>query len=614
MGIWSKAFKRTCRPRSRMTGTEWADTRRYVAPGTSPEPGEWRTSRVPYLAEPMDCATDKTTEITVMMCSSQIGKSEFLLNIMGYYADQEPAPQLFMQPTVEAAEAFSKERIDPTFRYSRGLRGKLEGGQDGRGSSRKSSTTIRMKHYPGGYIALVGANSPAGLASRPIRVLLADELDRMSDTKEGDPLKLAMQRTTNFHNRKICFVSTPTVKDQSKIEEWWNRSDQRHYYVPCQHCGTEQKLVWSQVKWDKDNDGKGLPETARYECSECNRVMRGAGKPSMDLLGAGRWIADRPQIKNIAGFHVNSLYSPWVDLSKLVEEWLEVTSTRDREGLMEFINLKLGELFVEHAEEISHEHLHRRREYYDAELPDGVLLLTAGVDQQDDRLEVEVVGWGVGKESWGIQYEFFMGDPGQPQVWEQLDQFLMKQWSYKDGRQLGITCTVVDSGDGNYTQEVYEFTKPREARHIYSGKGRGGLGVPYLSRPTKTNRVGATLFTIGVDAGKSSIMHRLRLEDEGPGFCHFPREADRGYDEEYFKGLLAERQVHEYRGGRTKVSWVKVRERNEPLDCRNYATAALEIINPDLEWLADQPERGNIYSQQQRRTRRRGVISKGVSM
>lgn len=613
MGIWNKAFSKVCRPKSRVTGTEWADTRRYVAPGTSPEPGEWRTSRVPYLAEPMDCATDSTTEITVMMCSSQIGKSEFLLNVMGYYADQEPAPQLFLQPTVEAAEAFSKERIDPTFRYSRGLRGKLETGLDGRGTARKSSTTIRMKHYPGGYIALVGANSPAGLASRPIRVLLADELDRMGDTKEGDPLKLAMQRTTNFHNRKICFVSTPTIDGQSKIQEWWDKSDKRYYYVPCQHCGAEQRLIWGQVKWDKDKDGKGMPETARYECAECSGVMRGPGKPSMDLLGAGRWIAERPEITSVAGFHINSMYSPWVDLSKLVEEWLDVTKTRDREGLMEFINLKLGELYVEHQDDISHDYLHRRREYYDAEVPDGVLLLTAGVDQQDDRLEVEVVGWGIGKESWGIKYDFFMGDPGQPQVWDQLDRFLQRTWSYSDGRQLGITCAIVDSGDGNYSAEVNEFTKAREHRNIFSGKGRGGLGVPFISRPTKGNRVGATLFTLGVDAGKSVIMHRLRLEDEGPGYCHFPRDSDCGYDAEYFKGLLSERQVREYRGGKVTVSWKKFHERNEPLDCRNYATAALEIVNPDLEWLAEQPERGNVYIQaQQPKRRRRGVISKGI--
>lgn len=596
-----------------MTGTQWADTRRYIAPGTSPEPGEWRTSRVPYLAEPMDCATDKTTEITVMMCSSQVGKSEFLLNVMGYYADQEPAPQLFMQPTVEAAEAFSKERIDPTFRYSRGLKGKLEGGQDGRGSARKSSTTIRMKHYPGGYLALVGANSPASLASRPIRVLLADEIDRMGETKEGDPLKLGLQRTTNFHNRKICFVSTPTIHEQSKIQEWWDRSDQRHYHVPCQHCGAEQKLTWQQVKWDKDNDGNGLSETARYECVECSKVMRGAGKPSMELLGAGRWIADRPQIKGVAGFHINSLYSPWVDLFKLVDEWLEVTKSRDREGLMEFVNLKLGELYIENKDEIDHENLYRRRETYDCELPDDVLILTAGVDQQDDRLECEIVGWGIGKESYGVQYEFFMGDPSQPEVWNELDRFLLKQWSYKDGRQLGVTCAIVDSGDGNHTKEVYEFTKPREHRKIFSGKGRGGLGVPYLSRPSNTNRIKATLFTIGVDAGKSSIMHRLKIEERGPGYCHFPRDADRGYDEGYFKGLLAERPVYEYRGGRTKVTWKKFYDRNEPLDCRNYATAALEIVNPDLEWLAEQPERGNVYNQATPKRRRGRVISRGVS-
>ena len=294
--IWGDKFTRKLRPKSRLTGSEWADRYRYVAPGTSPEPGPWRTNRVPYLREPMDSLTDSVTEYVVMMCSSQVGKSEFVLNIMGYYADQEPAPQLMLQPTVEAAEAFSKERIDPTFRYSDGLKDKLDDGKDGRGSSRKSSTTIRMKHYPGGYIALVGANSPAGLASRPIRVLLADEVDRYGFTKEGDPLKLAIQRTTNFHNRKIGMVSTPTVSGHSKIQEWWDKSDQRRYHVPCPHCGASQVLKWAQVKWQKDSDGRHLPAEPvggrrAHEVLDLALVVAhqlGAGQRARRAEGGGR--------------------------------------------------------------------------------------------------------------------------------------------------------------------------------------------------------------------------------------------------------------------------------------------------------------------------------------
>lgn len=613
--IWGDKFVRKCRPRSRMTGSHWADKYRYVAPGTSSEPGPWRTSRVPYLAEPMDTMTDSRTEITVMMCSSQIGKSELLLNIMGYYSDQEPSPQLMLQPTVEAAESFSKERIDPTFRYSSGLKNKLEEGQDGRGTSRKSSTTIRMKHYPGGYLALVGANSPAGLASRPIRILLADEVDRYGFTKEGDPLKLAIQRTTNFHNKKIGLVSTPTIKGISKINEWWERSDQRRYNVPCPDCGGLQKLVWAQVKWDKDDTGQSLPETARYECIHCGHHIHDADK--FDMLTAGQWIAERPEVKGIAGFHINSIYSPWVKLHKLVEEWVEVHKTRDRKGLMEFINLKLGEPWEENEDEFDADHLHtRRREYYSAEVPEKVLLITAGVDVQHDRIEAESVGWGMGKESWGIEYNVFMGSPAMPDVWQQLDAWLQTQYHYSNGHTMPIAGACIDSSDGNYTMKVYQFTKPREDRRIFSIKGRGGVGIPFIGKPTRNNKIGAAMFSLGVDEGKANIMARVRIQDEGPGYCHWPRELERGYDLEYFKGLLSEKLKFEYVNGQTKVKWVQIRDKNEPLDCRNYATAAMEILNPNFEWLAAQEDKGSIYTRQPSAAKSRGrrVMSKGVSL
>lgn len=608
---FTEAFLSAFKPRSKLTGSEWADKYRYVAPGTTPEPGEWRTSRVPYLREPMDAATDRHTEIVVLCCSSQVGKSEALLNVMGYYIDQDPAPQLMLQPTLEAAENFSKERIDPTFRYSPGLVNKLEEGKEGRGTSRKSSTTIRMKHYAGGYLALVGANSPAGLASRPIRVLLCDEIDRYSATKEGDPLKLALQRTTNFHNRKIMMVSTPTIKGASPIESWYLRSDQRLYYVPCPHCGHEHVLTWANVKWDKDEQGNALPLTARMVCPKCGEVVRGAYKPDMTMLTAGRWKATNKESR-IKGYHINSLYSPWVDLYKLVEEFTEATKNRDKAGLMEFINLKLGEPWEESNEEDIWEHLHRRREYYHGDnLPDGVLVLTAGVDVQRDRLECTIYGWGIGRECWGIEHRMIWGAPDDPTTWQQLDAFLQQHRALDNGAVLPVSCVCVDSGDGAFTANVYRYTKARERARIFSVKGRGGANVPFINPPTKNNTENATLFNLGVDAGKSIVMGRLKIEDEGAGYVHYTRQAERGFNENFFQQLTAEVYEQKFEKGVIKTGWKKIRERNEALDCFVYATAALELINPNFEYLAEIYKDG--ATAQTGHAKKRGTLSKGVS-
>ncbi|MBR1953441.1 MAG: phage terminase large subunit family protein [Lentisphaeria bacterium] len=617
MSIYTEAFLSAFKPRSKLTGSEWADLYRYVAPGTSPEPGEWRTSRVPYLREPMDAMTDRRTEIVVLCCSSQIGKSEALLNVMGYYVDQDPSSQLMLQPRVEDAESFSKERIEPTFQYSPGLKDKLEEGKDGRGTSRKSSTTIRNKRYPGGFLALVGTNSPDALRSRPIRVLLCDEIDAYKPTKEGEPLKLAMQRTTNFHNRKIVMVSTPTIKGASKIEEWYLKSDQRQYYIPCPHCGHEHVWKWEYVKWDKDETGEVLPMTARIECPECGKVERGAYKPNPELLGKGRWKAT-DNGSRIKGYHINSLCSPWVNLYSLVEEFVTATRNRDKSGLMEFVNLKLGEPWDEHqGEQDIWEHLHRRREYYpdNTYLPEKVLLLTAGVDVQHDRLECTVYGWGINKECWGIEHRIIYGSPLMPDVWQQLDGFWQQQRFLPNGTPLRIACTCVDSGDGNSAAYVYRYTKAREHLGIYSVKGRGGFDVPLINKPTKSNTEGAFLFSLGVDSGKSTVMNSLRIEDEGAGYVHYPRQAERGFNENFFQQLTAEVLEHKFEKGAITRKWTQIRERNEALDCMVYARAALEIVNPNFEYLKTFYENGGNVQQTQSQPQRRGAVqSRGVTI
>lgn len=753
--VWAEAFAAGLKPRSLMTGSEWADEYRYVAPGTTSRPGPWRTDMVPYLKEPLDVATDRTTEELCLMWSSQVGKalcvetpiptpdgwttmgalrvgdkvldefcdpctvtfatgvmhdrpcfdvefsdgaviradaehrwavngynlydwsvvtttqlrvgdwvpevwhgdsanlvyparpvvdirpvesvpvrciqvsseshvflagrsmvpthnSELLLNIMGYYVDQEPAPQLLLMPTVEAVEAFSKERIDPTFRHSPGLRGKLETPKEGRTNSRKSSDTIRMKHFPGGYIAMVGANSPTGLSSRPIRIVLGDEVDRMPmDTGEGSPLRLAKQRATNFHNKKLLWVSTPTKRGESNIELMWERSDKRFFNIPCRDCGTLSAWKWDQIRWDKDAQNNVIYESVRHVCPACDATIRGNGMPDVQLLREGAWIATDTSPGRIAGFHLSSLYSPWVTLSELVQEFVDAARARNRNGMQEFVNLKLGELFEESHDTLSQEGLHKRREYYDAEVPEEVLILTAGVDIQERYIAAEVVGWGKGRESWGIEYRIIPGDPTQPEVWDQLDEFLLKTRYTPSGVGLSVVCTCVDSGD--QTTDVYRYTKPRESRRVYAIKGSGTVGRPFISKPTNNNRVGALLWTIGVNDGKSSLLTRLAVEDEGPGYCHFPRKGEAGYDGEYFKGLLSERWSRTIVNGKVQAGWRKIHERNEPLDCRVYATAAIEILNPDFDRLAQEDRRGDVYVQGGGRQRRRGVISRGVT-
>ncbi len=609
-------------PRPRLSVSEWSDAYRVIPAGTSPEHGQWHTDRTPYLRGILDSVNEPGVDTVALMMASQMGKTEFLLCLLGYYVDQDPAPILLVQPTIEAVESFSKERIEPGFRASPTLRNKLESGKDDRGSSRKSSQTIRLKMFPGGYIAMAGSNAPAGLASRPIRIVLCDEIDRFAESSgtEGDPIALAFQRTSNFeHNRKRILVSTPTIDGMSKIQDWHAQGDQRQFHVPCPHCGSLQVLQWERLTY-KDAEGKRDLEHVHYLCEHCRGRIEEHHKPGM--LAAGEWIAQVPGGANGSGKVVSfgdlsALYSPWVKWRTLVEEWTKAHDNRDRKGLQEFVNLRLGQPFVEHQQTIAVEYLERRREYYDAEVPEGVLLLTAGVDVQDDRLEMEVVGWGVGKESWGIQYFIAMGSPGDAAVWQLLDTYLAQTWQATDGRRMGISCTCVDSG-GHYTSEVYQFCRAREARYIWAIKGgKDGPGQPAVGKPTRNNRFNAALFTLGVHDLKGILMSRLMIDSPGPGHCHFPREPERGYGPKFFDGLLSEKHIVVQRGGVKKHTWKKIHDRNEPLDCRVYGTAALEMLNVNLEQLAEriraasmgvQPAAARSGAQRGRR-----VLSRGVS-
>lgn len=616
MNLFFTALNKTLKPRPRLTGSEWSDQYRFVAPGTSPEPGKWRTSRVPYMKEPLDMATSHSVEKVVIMAASQVAKSELLMNVMGYYMDQEPSSIMMIQPTVENAEAFSKERIDPTIQASPVLKEKMSVTvSDEKGRSRKSSSTIRMKHFTGGYLAMVGSNSPSGLASRPIRVLLCDEIDRYGSTQEGDPLKLAVQRTQNFTNRKIVFVSTPTTEQREggpTIYEEFMKSDQRGFFVTCPHCGKQFEMVWGNVHWSNDEQGYLDENSIRMECPHCNQKVRGNGKPDPYLLESGVWIPKNPEARTI-GYHLTSLCSPWVELRDLVEEWVDANHKKDKKGLQEFINLKLGEPWHEDEADLNlWEKLSERREFYPvAGLPKEILMLTCGVDVQHDRLEATVFGWAKDYECYGIKHIIISGDPKLSEVWSALDVALLEKFELEDNRELNISCTFIDSGDGTLTDRVYQYTKPRERSRVFSIKGSATLGRAIVDRPTSNNRYKAHLFVLGVDAGKRLVMQRLAIQDIGPGFVHFPRGRDNGFTEEYFKQLTAEVFFRKYEKSKITEGWKKIRERNEALDCCVYATAAIEFMKPLYERLVFNTGDGHIVSQA-RPTVRRRKFSRGV--
>ncbi len=519
----------------------------------------------------MDCLSDRSVEAVVVMSSAQVGKTEIINNVVGYHVHLDPSPILLLQPTLEMAETWSKDRFAPMLRDSPALRNLV---RDPR--SRDSGNTLLHKRFPGGHITMAGANSPASLASRPIRIVLCDEVDRYPSSAgtEGDPVSLARKRSTTFWNRKMLLTSTPTIKGASRIEAAYEQSDQRRYHVPCPHCGEYQSLTWHQVKWE--SDGGHRPETAYYECAQCGAAIYDSDKPTM--LAEGIWVAAAP-FSGTAGFHLSELYSPWVTWPQVVADFLKAKQLP--ETLKTWVNTSLGEAWEETGETVDADLLMNRKESWGTEAPEEVLIVTAGVDIQGDRVEVEVKGWGKGEESWSLDYKQFFGDPSQDALWLELDAYLARPVKSKTGLSLNIACTCIDSG-GHHTQSVYEFCKSRAMRGIFPIKGMNQSGRPIVGRPSRNNRHKVRLYPLGVDTAKEVIMSRLRLTEPGPGYCHFPIERDR----EYFLQLTAEKQVTRFNKGAARREWMKTRARNEALDCTVYALAAFKLLSPDLDQLA----------------------------
>lgn len=560
--------------------SQWADRFRYLSSEAAVEPGKWRTDRAPYQRAIMDAITDKDVRKVVVMSGSQIGKTDAaILNAVGYYVHYDPAPIMVMEPILQMSEDLSKDRLSPMIRDTPVLRERIDN------KSRTSGNTIMHKIFPGGHITLVGANSPASLASRPIRILLADELDRYppSAGSEGDPLFLAEQRTKTFWNRKTVVTSTPTDKGVSRIETEYNNSTMGVWHVPCPQCGALQKFEWKKIIFDSKAFRAG-DRTVTMSCDACGAISTEAEWKAMSRQG--QYIEEHPE-RETKGFFINGLASTFSHWEEIVQKFLEANDEAKKgnlEMLKSWTNTEMAETWETPGQTIEAEDLMERLEEYPAEAPEGVLFITAGVDVQDDRFEFEFVGWGTGMESWGLGYHILYGDLHRPEVWDQLDGHLRTSFRKSDGTVLKVGCACIDSG-GHFANEVYRFCKDKVSRRVFAIKGRAGGEIPFIGRSTTGNREKTPLFLIGVDTGKAFVMDRLNVQYPGPGYCHYPSSEESGYGLEYFKGLTAEKQVVTYRKGQAMYSWELKGSyrRNEPLDIRDYATAAVEIAQPPLE-------------------------------
>ena len=608
--LFEKIFK-VLQPPPDLKLSEWADEYRRLSSEASAEPGRWRTSKAPYQREIMDAITDMTVKKVVVMSAAQVGKTDaMILNPIGYYIHYEPSPIMVLQPTIQMAEAFSKDRLSPMIRDTPVIAERIND------KSRTSGNTILQKIFPGGHVTMVGANSPSSLASRPIRILLADEIDRYPATagSEGDPLFLAAKRLTTFWYRKEVDVSTPTIKGLSRIEVEYQNSSRGEWNAPCPCCGELQPLKWANVVFDKDN----LNEI-NYVCEKCGAIS--SEVEWKEGFKNGRFVHEDPE-NPVKGFHLNTLASTLATWREVVEKFL-VANEEKKKGNIELLkvwtNTELGETWEEDGEQVEEDELIKRREKYNCEVPEEVLYLTAGVDTQDDRFEIEVVGWGPEYESWGIKYAVLYGDNSdlEKQVWKDLDTFLAQSFEKPDGTKMKITCTCIDSG-GHRANQVYKFCKKRFNRKVFAIRGSNDSTAAYIQKPTKNNREQAYLFTLGVDTGKSLLLQRLKVEEEGSGYCHFPKDeqgkpySPRGYDEKFFAGITAEKQVLTYRKGRPVFEWrlrdLGQHKRNEALDCRNYATAAIEITGLPLKKPEPEESKPTAVRKRKRRINRGGVI------
>lgn len=574
---------------------DWLEKHRKLSASISAASGNYRLDRTPYLREILEVLADDEHERVIVKKASRLGLTEGAINgFVGYTIATDPGPIMVVWPTKDDAMDWSKEVLPDLFETTGPLQGKLDD------AARSSDNTILHKAFPGGHLHMVGSNSPRTFRRKNIRYLLIDELDACdvySKGREGSVVLRAERRTTTYDNRKILLTGSPELLETSRIHREFERSDQRHFYVPCPECDFRQVLVLSNLQWDKRESKTGRErhrfETAHFVCISCGERMEHRHKAAM--VRAGAFKAHNPG-HPVAGFALNAFVSlfPNATWPQIAEEYYN--ATRDSSEMIAFVNTILGEAYEDRGGAPEEGALTKRRETYAAEVPAGVGVLTAAVDVQHDRLELLVVGWGVGQESWQIAHHRIFGDPDERDVWTRLDALLGRPYQHEAGIPLYIRMTFVDAGD--LPERVHEYTKPRRRRNVFSMRGEGGRRrkQPILKR-SKSGDGSNTLFLLDVDRCKDVLFRRLRITTPGPGMIHFPGVQLDGMDDEYLQQFENEKKIaRRDRHGR-EVRHYAQKGNVEAVDLTNYCYGALlalgaAVVNELPQLVTENQRRG----------------------
>ncbi|MEO3478149.1 phage terminase large subunit family protein [Phaeobacter sp. CAU 1743] len=569
------------RPPPNLKPSEWAEENIKIPIGNA-VPGKMRFDNAPYQREVIDMTADPRCNRISLMWGAQVGKTQTALAAQAYRIGFNPVSQMMMQPSQGDLTTWLETKFNPLVEENEDLAELIA-----KPRGRQGVNNQRMKSYPGGFLMFSWSGSPKTMRGRSAPFIVCDETDGYDRTNEGHPVGLLWQRAATFGDQRLLLeISTPTIKGGSWIEKSFEAGDQRYFYVLCPHCGHMQRLNWSQVTWDKDADGLHLAETAGYLCAGegCGTVWsdgeRVAAIRNAERDGGG-WIASKP-FRGHASYHLSELYSCFRRLEDIVQSFLDKKAAGD---LQTFVNVSLAETWEEEGDKLEASVLMERAEKFAAPVPMGAGVLTAGVDMQNDRLEVEVVGWGLGEESWSVDYRVLWGDPLQQDVWDELDELLSETWEHESGAELRISAACLDTGgEGGRTQAAYDYARKRLGRKVWAIKGVGGWGRPIVTQPSKVKQRGVRpvyLHSIGVDEAKVVVAQRARRSDPGPGYCHFPHKRDPAW----FDMFTAEALRTRYVKGFAVREWHNVRPRNEAFDCRVYAYAALRILRPNIKRL-----------------------------
>jgi phage terminase large subunit GpA-like protein len=576
----------------------WAEANVRIPTGNA-IPGPYRIANAPYQREPMDQFVNPDCYRVTLKWGAQIGKTLTLLCIQGYAIDMRPRSQMMMQPSQGDAQTWLETKFNPLVEASPGIARRIA-----KPRGREGVNNQRMKSYPGGFLMMAWSGSPKTMRGRSAPFIGCDEVDGYARSPEGHPVGLLWQRSATFGDDRFLFeISTPTITGASYIDESFEAGDQRRFHVICPHCEARQAMRWENVTWigrmstcladaleDNTHDDH-QPQTAVYRCEACaatwNDGQRIAAIRTAEANGAG-WIAAKP-FKGHASYHLWEAYSTMRKLGDIVRDYLDKLKTDD---LQTFANVSLSETYEEAGDKADPTTLEARALPFAAEVPMDGVYLTAGIDMQPDRLEVETVAWGEGEESWSVDYRVLWGDPLAGDVWDDLDAFLAGTYQHETGAPLSIMAACLDTGGNKgYTQCAYDYLRGKTGRRLFGIKGVGGWGRPIVEKMQRKqsgkNARKIDLFVVGVDEAKLVVMRRLANKVPGPGYCHIPagRNAeDNGLDlAEWCRQITAEKLVVHYVKGQPVREWHKPdKARNEALDCRAYALAALKIMQPSL--------------------------------